>query len=110
MATATQISVQSDASAELRVPEIAPEAAAKTTALLQANHVDHDMIFNDYGLHSRIQLLLSFFLLIELNVLQTTSPITYTPHLHWEPTLTSCKACTIVMLSHNDHLASSTNR
>ena len=52
MATSTKIQVTPEMHGEYSVAHLA-EASAKTTSeILQENHEKHDIVFNDFGLHS----------------------------------------------------------
>ena len=53
MATASRIVLTPDMDTEYSVPSLSKESAERALKVLQDNHEKHDIIFNDFGLHSR---------------------------------------------------------
>ena len=53
MATVSTIIISTHQAAEYAVPNLTEEAAAQASKLLQENHEKNDIIFTDFGLHSK---------------------------------------------------------
>lgn len=53
MATASSIVISTNPAAEYAVPDLTEEAAAQASKVLQENHEKNDIIFTDFGLHSK---------------------------------------------------------
>lgn len=53
MATASTIVISANSAPEFAVSALAEEAAARASKVLQENHDKNDIIFTDFGLHSK---------------------------------------------------------
>lgn len=53
MAAASNIIISTNLVAEYAVPNLTEEAAAQASEVLEENHEKNDIIFTDFGLHSK---------------------------------------------------------
>lgn len=56
MATSTRIQVTPEMHGEYSVSHLTDVSAKATSDILQENHEKHDIVFNDFGLHSKSNL------------------------------------------------------
>lgn len=59
MATASKILLMPSIECEFAVSNLTQESAERATKVLQENHEKHDIIFNNFGLHSESRLHIS---------------------------------------------------
>ncbi len=52
MATASKILLMPNTECEFAVSNLTQESAERATRVLQENHEQHDIIFNNFGMHS----------------------------------------------------------